>query len=701
MSSSRPSSELPLQFAELEDWLDELLNPVLSSRRTASGLARALAPLTRRDQDFALHWVDVIGKSNHKLAYQFASLAPRALELLGERWAEDWLIQAVDVFDEQGLYPASARLKDLPAFAERLRRNASGVDLDRVRGVLELFLCGLAGRTLKVDVAEVAYTDTETVYLPETTCQLPTREQNFAVFKATAGYLWAQSRFGTFSLPLADYPTGERALRTLNFLESIRLGACIERHLPGLARTMVSLQQGLPAPRPPGAEALMRPDATIRDSLELLGQVDPGQRLPDWCYLGALFPERAAAAREERIAREQEALGRALRRVAKEARQGNPDAPADTPAHFDLRTTENPEEGRKAAFKLLLDGTPLVPPPDVEGLVQSLLQDLGDVPPEYLVPAGDGPYTAGSPSSGGNTPRADAGATDAVTYDEWDYRRQHYRRSWCALHERDVHPGDAGFVDATLAKFSPQVYQLKRTFEAQREENRRVRREPFGDEVDFDALVESYADLRQGMELPERLFVRHRRDDRNLAALFMVDMSGSTKGWINDAEREALVMLCEALEVLGDRYAIYGFSGTTRKRCEVFRVKRFDEPYDEMVKRRIAGIIPLDYTRMGPALRHAARLLGGVGARTKLLVTLSDGKPDDYSDEYRGEYGIQDTRQALLEAKRLGIHPFCITIDREAKEYLPRMYGDVNYTLVDDVSKLPLKVADIYRRLTT
>jgi nitric oxide reductase NorD protein len=218
--------------------------------------------------------------------------------------------------------------------------------------------------------------------------------------------------------------------------------------------------------------------------------------------------------------------------------------------------------------------------------------------------------------------------------------------------------------------------------------------------VDIDALVESLIDLRQGMELPARLFVEHRRTDRHLAALFVVDMSGSTKGWINDAEREALVMLCQALEALGDRYAIYGFSGITRKRCEFHRVKRFDEPYGEAVESRIGGIIPLDYTRMGPALRHAARLLEAVEARTKLLITLSDGRPDDYGDEYRGEYGIEDTRQALLEAKRLGIHPYCITIDREARDYLPRMYGEVSYTVVDDPGKLPFKVADIYRRLT-
>jgi nitric oxide reductase NorD protein len=176
-------------------------------------------------------------------------------------------------------------------------------------------------------------------------------------------------------------------------------------------------------------------------------------------------------------------------------------------------------------------------------------------------------------------------------------------------------------------------------------------------------------------------------------------MSGSTKGWINDAERESLVLLCEALEILGDRYAIYGFSGMTRNRCELYRVKGFEEAYDERVQYRIAGITPKDYTRMGVTIRHLTRLLTDIEAKTKLLITLSDGKPDDW-DGYRGDYGIEDTRQALVEAKRAGIHPFCITIDTEARDYLPHMYGAVNWTLVDDVKKLPLKVSDIYKRLT-
>ncbi len=354
-------------------------------------------------------------------------------------------------------------------------------------------------------------------------------------------------------------------------------------------------------------------------------------------------------------------------------------------------------------MRLSLDGEPVEPPAHVSDLLQSIAQDLGEIPDDYLVPAGDG---ATRDSKAPEDKAADVWQgtyheEGAVLYDEWDHRRRHYRKHWCVLRELDVHPGNPDFIDATLARFAPQVTQLRRTFELLRGEDKRLRKQQHGDDIDLDAVIASYADMRSGLELSERLLVRRHKAERDIAVMFMVDMSGSTKGWINDAERAALVLLCEALEMLGDRYAIYGFSGITRKRCEIYRIKRFDERYDDSVRRRIAGILPQDYTRMGVAIRHLTALLGAIDARTKLLITLSDGKPDDYSDHYRGEYGIEDTRQALIEAHRSGIHPFCITIDREARDYLPRMYGAVNYTVIDDVAKLPLKVADIYRRLTT
>jgi nitric oxide reductase NorD protein len=154
------------------------------------------------------------------------------------------------------------------------------------------------------------------------------------------------------------------------------------------------------------------------------------------------------------------------------------------------------------------------------------------------------------------------------------------------------------------------------------------------------------------------------------------------------------------MEVLGDRYGIYGFSGMRRLRCETFHVKHLGESYSEDVRQRIGAIAPREYTRMAPAIRHMTSIFQGVDARIRLLITLSDGKPEDY-DEYKGEYAIEDTRHALLEAKSSGIHPFCITIDQHAHDYMAHMYGEVNYIFINNVKKLPARMPEIYRVLTS
>ena len=678
MSWSAPSSEPPLPAAQLEERLEELIGAVLSSRRSAAGIAQALAGEPRALQDFALRWVAVTAKSSPELAYQFAALAPRAVAELGTAGAERWLLAAMDVYDREGLYRASAELKDLGAYAERARERGRGIAFEDAARVLAPFVAGLSGRRLRLEASDAAWTDSAILYLPTYVSLFEARGDNFRVYKLAATFLWAQARFGTFNLERAAYPREPRERARLAFLETLRLAARLERELPGLYRDYLTLAQ--PAP---GAEfaavaaRLAAPGALAADSLAELARLPASAEPPRWPFVGLIDPERALAVRAERIEREKAALQRALASL-----------PSDEGGEFE------PDTAR------LLEGGAFAPPPDVANLVESIVQDLGEIPREYLQPAGESGYRAG----GGEPAQAEAGEDGADggarVYDEWDFRRQHYRRRWCVLRERDVQPGDPSFAPRTLERYRAQLRALRRSFEALRGEDKRLRGEPYGDDIDLDALVRARAELATGGELSERTFVRRARQERDMAVLFTVDMSGSTKGWVNDCEREALVLLCEALEVLGDRYAIYGFSGITHKRCEVYRVKRFDEPYDEPVRERIAGIQPLDYTRMGPAIRHLTGILAGVEARTRLLVTLSDGKPDDFSDGYRGEYGIEDTRQALIEAKRAGIHPFCITIDREAGEYLPRMYGAVNYTVVSDVARLPFKLADLYRRLT-
>jgi len=416
-----------------------------------------------------------------------------------------------------------------------------------------------------------------------------------------------------------------------------------------------------------------------------------------------LLPERAQQAMQERLTREKELFREALGQLGGETAGQKPEAETDSTQssrQYAIEQVPDPDHPGQFIFQLLLDGQPVQPLADMRALMNSILQDLGQIPEDYLVAAGAGGYRKQADEKRPEDVwKGTYHEEGAFLYNEWDHRRNHYRKHWCVLRELDVHPVPEPFVARTLAKYRGVLPQLRKTFEALRGENKLLKKQINGDDVDFDALVEARADMQSGMELSERLFTKLHKFERDIAVMFMVDMSGSTKGWINDAERESLVLLCEALEILGDRYAIYGFSGMTRKRCELYRIKRFDEPYSNDVRSRIAGIQPQDYTRMGVTIRHLTKLLNDIEARTKLLITLSDGKPDDY-DGYRGEYGIEDTRMSLIEAKRAGIHPFCITIDEAARDYLPHMYGAVNWTLVDDVRKLPLKVSDIYRRLT-
>ncbi len=286
-------------------------------------------------------------------------------------------------------------------------------------------------------------------------------------------------------------------------------------------------------------------------------------------------------------------------------------------------------------------------------------------------------------------------------YDEWDHARKAHRKRWCTLREREITPDYASdFVAATLQKYRGQVKTLRRSFEALREEYRILKKQPDGENLDIDALVEAMADARSGMEMTSRVYRKAHRVERDIAVVFMVDMSGSMKGWINLAQREALILLAEALQTLNDRYAIYGFSGNTRKRCELYRIKTFDEDYDLDVRARIAAIEPQHFTRMGVTIRHLSGLLEQIDARTRLLITLSDGRPYDY-DHYGDDYAIEDTRMALCEARRSGIHPFCITIDEEARDYLPHMYGEASYVLINDIAKLPYRISEVYRSLTS
>ena len=674
-------------------------------------LAAELEPLARDEQDFILGWIRRIASTHITLAWQFGRRAPALLPRMERRLLEAWAVHTCDVFDRTGLQTALRVMEEVDSFDDAQHANdAAGALFEDIAPVLGNFVCGLSGRRLKLEEGDAAWTDGERIVLPPLIAALPNLDDNFQLAKATVALLWAQTRFGSLRIDHAAVASGyadpERALARLHALETLRLSARIARELPGLHRQMQRLRGQLDPALPPGwhrfEAALASDHATPDDSLALLGAAYDEADCPHWSDQGCLRPEAIAAARASRLDKEKARLRIRLAELLEEHAAAQPDSAPEAPPELDV--TPRDENGL-LDFDITLDDAPIATPDGVKQLLTSVYLDFGEIPPDYLTPAGDGEYDANRVFDQPEDPDAVWHGTyhekGAELYPEWDHGRQHYRKNWCVMREKTVTPVHDSFYRDTLDKYAGVVKHLRRKFEALRDENRLDKRQTQGDEIDLDALIEALADAQDGREMSDRLFVRLHRAERNIAVAFLVDMSGSTKGWINEAEREALILLCEALELLGDRYAIYGFSGTTRKRCELFRIKTFDERYGDEVKARISGIRPQEYTRMGFALRHMTKLLNQIEAKTRVLVTLSDGRPDDYFDVYRGQYGIEDTRMALQEAARTGIHPFCVTLDRDARDYLPHMYGAARYIILDDVRQLPVKVTDIYRRITT
>lgn len=714
---------MPRQTLSLEEIIDvlDIYFDVEFSFIKSEQPAALIVNQSRSDQDFILELTRRVAATNGELAFQFATKSIRALEAMDHHMVEAWAMAATDNYDRKGLYPAMSVIHDLDNYVHTAHINACGAVLDEEISVLLPFLQGLSGRKLKIAEAtdKLAYTDTETIYLPAITALLEKSKDNFLIYKASVAFLWAQIQFGTFRIDFdevlnCDDP--ETRLKQLSSLETIRIEACLKRELPGLYRDMQTLKKNTPSSNTEThsdhwqqiIDKLSVEDASIKDSLACLPLISASQCPDPYCYQGTLKLEQVDEVMQKRIEKEKAYFRIALSELAKESLNNNDETPdgieVDESTTFDIRTRSDERQINSGQIELELEGE-LVPIPDhVKKLMSSIIVDFGEIPPEHLHAAGPGEYDLKKYEeeilNPDNVWQGTYHEEGAELYDEWNFKRQHYHKNWCVLRELEIEPEYDSFVADTLEKHKGLLKNLRHTFEILRGEDKLLKRQVHGDDVDIDALVEAYADVKSGMEMTDRLFTKMHKEERNVAVMFMVDMSGSTKGWINEAERESLILLSEVIQILGDRFAIYGFSGVTRKRCELYKIKAFDEDYDDEIKARISNIKPKDYTRMGVFIRHMNRIFNNVEASTKLLITISDGKPDDY-DTYRGEYGVEDTRQALYEAHRDGIHPYCITIDEEARDYLPHMYGAANYSVIDDVTQLPLKVSDIYRRLTT
>jgi nitric oxide reductase NorD protein len=293
-----------------------------------------------------------------------------------------------------------------------------------------------------------------------------------------------------------------------------------------------------------------------------------------------------------------------------------------------------------------------------------------------------------------------------VRYPEWNHRASCYRPAHCLLRERAAPSGGPAWGARVLEEHRDLIHDLRRRFERLRPRRERRPREHAGDDLDVDAVVADFADRHAGRTPSERLYVAQRPLRRDVSVAFLIDASGSTDAWVDggrtvlEVEKQATLVLCEALRSLGDRHGVYAFCGRGPQDVRVERVKGFGERTEEAVRARIAGLSGADYTRLGAPIRHLTATLARERSRVRLLFLLSDGKPND-EDEYGGRYGIEDTRQAVTDARLQGLTVFCLTIDHEGSTYLPHMFGPRGYTVAARVADLPRRLPEIYRAITS
>jgi nitric oxide reductase NorD protein len=293
-----------------------------------------------------------------------------------------------------------------------------------------------------------------------------------------------------------------------------------------------------------------------------------------------------------------------------------------------------------------------------------------------------------------------------IAYPESDHRVAAYHYGHCVVREREAPAGAAAWSARTLDEHRALLSDVRRRFEALRPKRERWTRQVEGDDLDLDAYVEDFA-ARQARRTPSnRLYLADHLRRRDVSVAFLIDASGSTDAWVSggrrviEVEKAATLVFCEALEALRDRYAVYAFCGRGRRDVRILRVKGFTERYGKAGQRRIAGLHGEAFTRLGAPIRHLTALLARQRTRLRPLLLLSDGKPND-EDIYEGTYGIKDTRQAVAEACVQGVNLFCLTIDRQGSIYLPQMFGAHGYSILWDVTQLPQRLPDIYRRITT
>ena len=292
-------------------------------------------------------------------------------------------------------------------------------------------------------------------------------------------------------------------------------------------------------------------------------------------------------------------------------------------------------------------------------------------------------------------------------YPEWDYREGRYKRNWSWVQEKPLAESNLAEANRLMNQYALALKRLKKAIQSQKPTRLAPKVRQFdGDDIDLNAAVTYVSEQRAGMSPQPAIYRRREIKQRDVSVTLLADMSTSIMqhlpeggGRLVDRVRAGVLLFAESMEEVGDAYSIAGFCSKYRDNVSYYTIKDFDEPLTTPIKAVIGGISGRLATRMGAAIRHATARFNGVESRRRLLLILSDGRPEDYDDGGDRRYLHEDTRMAVKEAMAAGVHPFCITVDTMANQYLPQIFGRGHYLVLDHINSLPNKLPEIYLRL--
>ena len=623
------------------------------------------------------------------------------------------------------------------------------VNLQDVQGILHLYCLSLAGTDVQVvDATEPTHAPgVPTVCLPPVTARYNDRQDNFDWLKVMATHQVAHLEFGGAGIVrlLSRVPRPRLAYDLFCVLEEGRLDARIALAYPGLRRALRRAQ----------AEALSSrrsldtasPVTAVLESLVHMGLgAFTGLPAPAGCE--TVIPQLAAIVRtlhgpRTTVQDTAEAAVRACDVLSVLFGEGNGtyqtpdpvayrgacqapfvhlDAQGEQPAETSAEASEQPEMPALTMpvnVELAPDSGQRGQPFGASTLLPQFLQQL-DGPPAVAVPA---PGSAATQHDDDGNEALKPREPGTFVYPEWDYQTRAYKPRWCLVKEHTLDEGEPDGFNEALRRHSALLGDVKRQFEAIVPEGfGRLTRLTDGEDLDLNAALEALADLRMRVPPDDKIYWRRHKVRRDVAVLFLLDMSASTAEPLNidapgprgaasrskrriiDLEKDSIALLMQALEAIGDTYGIYGFSGYGRDGVDFYVIKDLAERFDNRIKRRLDRVTPRHATRMGAAIRHAVSKLAPQTAATKILLLLSDGRPQDRGYSRQGSekaYAVHDTHMALIESRAQGITPFCLTVDKAGHDYLQTMCGDIGYEVLDDIATLPARLPMLYRALTT